>query len=413
MKRRQFIKLFGGAVIVLLAGGAVEFKALEVRAQGMSVEAEILRLVLRWFIKVRSGRGPNVAALRQRMELVTWIIPGPAGDTKTIQLDAGGVTAFRVTRPASRDGHHVIYLHGGMYVFGSISHYRDFLWRIAEATQAQILWIDYRLAPEHPFPAALDDVVAAYRWLLAGGADPRRITIMGDSSGGALAFATMIRLRDEGVALPAAIVSLSPWTDLAMTGASSQFNAEADPMLNTEQLRYTAECYLAGADPRSPYASPLYGDPTGWPRSLIQVGGDEILLDDAVRMAQKMRAAGSNVELQVWPHMPHVWQLFARFLPEGRRAIEQIGAFVRSAIASATAREHDRRYEDRDKQLAELHLANPVHSRSLANLRTNPCDVRFAPDSEHWKFVFADHDATASADVSTSIARDVREPNSQ
>ncbi len=353
MRRRQFIKLLGSAAIVLLAGGAIEFKALEVRAQGLSVEAEILRRVLRWFVKVRSGRGPDIATLRQSMESIKWIIPGPEGDTKTIQLNAGGVTAFRVTRPESRDGHHVIYLHGGMYVFGSISHYRDFLWRIAEATQAQVLWIDYRLAPEHPFPAALDDAVAAYRWLLADGADPQRITIMGDSSGGALAFATLLRLRDEGVALPAAIVSLSPWADLAMTGESSRFNAEVDPMLNVEQLRYAARCYLAGADPRSPYASPLYGDPTGWPRSLIQVGSDEILLDDAMRMAQKMRAAGSYVELQVWRRMPHVWQLFARFLPEGRRAIEQIGAFVRSAVASVALRERDQRNGDRDSQLAE------------------------------------------------------------
>jgi acetyl esterase/lipase len=154
------------------------------------------------------------------------------------------------------------------------------------------------------------------------------MVIMGDSSGGGLALATLMRLRDEGLPLPAAAVALSPWTDLALTGDSVRGNAGADLLLRFERAASFALHYLAGADPRHPYASPLYGDPAGLPPILIQVGGDEMLRDDSVRMADRLRAAGSPVEIEIWPRMPHVWQLFARVLPEGRRAIARIGAFV-------------------------------------------------------------------------------------
>ena len=189
------------------------------------------------------------------------------------------------------------------------------------------------LHPEHPFPAALDDATHAYRWLLSEGAAPSRIAVMGDSAGGGLVFATLLRLRDEGVALPAAAVAFSPWTDLALTGESFRINADADPMLSTEQA--TVLCTLVSGGRRAaknPYASPLYGDVAGLPPALIQVGSDEILRDDAVRMADKLRAAGCSVELEIWPRMPHVWQLFARLVPEARRAVERVGAFVQRQI---------------------------------------------------------------------------------
>ena len=333
MTRRQFMASLGGAAVVLLGSGAVLYGALV--ARGVSFQASLLRFVLRWFVKARDGQGPTIVELRRGLDSINWVIPGPPKDTKTIELDAGGVRALRVTVPKSRDGYYVIYLHGGGYVLGSASYYRNLLWRIATATQTQVLCINYRLAPEHPFPAALDDAVGAYRWLLASGVDPRRTVIMGDSAGGGLALATLLRLRDNGVVLPAAAVMLSPWTDLAITGRSYRVNAEADAFLAVGQMKYAAQLYLAGADPRTPYASPLYGDPTGLPRSLIQVGGDEIMLDDSVRIAQKMGAAGTYVELQVWPLMPHAWQLFARFLPEGRSAIDKIGAFVQTAFIAA------------------------------------------------------------------------------
>lgn len=231
----------------------------------------------------------------------------------------------------------ILYLHGGGYVIGSPSLYRNLTWRLARAAAARLLAVDYRLAPEHPFPAAVDDAMTAYEWILAGGADPRRLVVVGDSAGGGLAFALLLRCRDEArLPLPAAVVALSPWTDLALTGASLAGNAVADPFLDANGIPPIAEYYLAGADPRHPYASPLYGDPTGLPPALLQVGGDEVLRDDATRMADRLRAAGCEVTLEVWPRMPHVWHLFASVMPEARRAIARIGAFVRERIAVTT-----------------------------------------------------------------------------
>jgi acetyl esterase/lipase len=155
------------------------------------------------------------------------------------------------------------------------------------------------------------------------------MAVMGDSAGGGLTFATLLRLRDEGDPLPAVAAALSPWTDLSLSGDSIRRNAEADPMLNAMHAKFLADCYLGGADPAQPYASPLFGDHTGLPPSLIQVGDDEILHDDAASMADRMRRAGCTAELEIWPRMPHVWQIYARFLPEARQAIERIGSFAR------------------------------------------------------------------------------------
>jgi epsilon-lactone hydrolase len=207
--------------------------------------------------------------------------------------------------------------------------FRDFTWRIADAAGARVVCIDYRLAPEHPFPAAIEDATAAYRWLIAECAEPRHVAFIGDSSGGGLALASMMRLRDEGSPLPAAAVVLSPWTDLALTG---QYGF-SDPMVPIELMPRAVELYLAGADPRSPYASPLYGDPAGLPPTLIHVGSDEALRDDAVRMAERLRVVGRQVELEVWPRMFHVWHMFARILPEARAAIARVGAFLQARLS--------------------------------------------------------------------------------
>jgi epsilon-lactone hydrolase len=300
----------------------------------MSLRAELLRLGLRWF-KRRAKSVPDVGEVRARLEAVKRIIPDPPKGTVATRLAAGGVKAVRVSTPRSLADRHILYLHGGAYIYGSPSHYRDLIWRIATAASATVLCIDYRLAPEHPFPAALDDAVAAYRWLLGEGAAPSRTAIMGDSAGGGLVLATLLKLRDDGVPLPGAAVALSPWTDLALTGASLTTNAAADPMLKAEQAPTLAAHYLGGTDPRNPYASPLYGDPAGLPPTLIQVGSDEILRDDAVRMADKMRAAGCRVELEVWPRMPHVWQMFARIVPESQRAVARIGAFLQRELRAS------------------------------------------------------------------------------
>ncbi len=268
-----------------------------------------------------------LATIRRRLKVIERVVPLPPAGTRTHLIEDAGFSGVHVTVPQSRSDRYVLYFHGGGYVVGSAPLYRDFLWRIAMAARARVFYFDYRLAPEHPFPAAVEDSIKAYRWL-AERVERRRIAFVGDSAGGGLAFAALHRLRDEGSALPAAVVALSPWTDLALTGESLQSNAEADPMMNVSALPVLAGHYLAGGDPCHPHASPLYGDPSGLPPALIQVGSDEILRDDAVRMAEKLKRAGCDIELEEWPRMPHVWQLYARILPEGRDAVERIGMFL-------------------------------------------------------------------------------------
>ena len=297
----------------------------------MSLRSELVRIGVRWFIKRR--RRPTVAVARRSIDAAARWVPRPPAGTEVLPVDAGGVPGELIATAASRHDRHVLFLHGGGYVTGSPALYRHFTWRIATAARARVLAIDYRLAPEHPFPAALDDALAAYRWLQAGAADPRRTAVIGDSAGGGLALALMLKLRDDGLERPGAAVALSPWTDLALTGTSLSLNAKSDPMLNVADARLFADRYLAGADPRNPYASPLYGNPAGLPPTLIHVGSDEILYDDAVRMAESLSAAGCLVQIEVWPRMPHGWHLFAPVLPEARRAIARIGAFLHQALA--------------------------------------------------------------------------------
>ncbi len=288
-------------------------------------------------LKHRTRNDATVEQKRRRAARAARLLPGPPPGTRTLAVDAGGVRADWIATRAWQPGRHILFLHGGGFIAGSPALYRNLTWRIAAATHARVLSVDYRLAPEHPFPAALDDAVTAYRWLLAEGANPERIAVMGDSAGGGLTLSLLLRLRDDGVPLPAAAVAVSPWTDLAMTGRSFTANAGADPLLSTDQARRFVGYYLAGADPRSPYISPLYGEPAGLPPTIIQVGSDEVLRDDAVRMAERMRAAGCRVELEIWPRMPHVWHLFAPVLPEAHRAIRRIGAFVTEAMADRRA----------------------------------------------------------------------------
>ena len=297
----------------------------------MSWRAELLRLSLR-ACKERSGRRNSSAAkARRRLRLVESVVPRPPLGTQTTNFSVDDVSVAQIKAPRVRDDRCILYFHGGGYVVGTAPLYRDFTWRIGSAAHASVLYFDYRLAPEHPFPAAVEDATKVYRWL-AGRIDPAQIAFVGDSAGGGLALATAHKLRDEGDKLPSAVVAISPWTDLALTGPSLQSNAVADPMMNVKRLPKIANQYLAGADPRHPYASPLYGDASGLPPALIHVGSDEILRDDAVRMADKLRAARGDVVIEVWPRMPHAWHLYARILPEGRDAIQQIGAYLRSKL---------------------------------------------------------------------------------
>jgi monoterpene epsilon-lactone hydrolase len=252
-----------------------------------------------------------------------------ADDVMYTPVDAGGVHTEWIVPPGAAAERVLLYLHGGGYVLCSVSTHRDLISRIARATGVRALGVDYRLAPEHPFPAAVEDATTAYRWLVSHGTAPGRIAIAGDSAGGGLTLATLVTLRDAGDPLPAAAVCLSPWVDLEGTGPSFTTKVAVDPFVRKEMVEFLAQQYLGGRDPRTPLASPLYADLHGLPPLLIQVGTAEILLDDATRLADHAKAAGVEVSLEVWDDMIHVWQLFAPLLPEGQQAIERIGAFIR------------------------------------------------------------------------------------
>lgn len=271
---------------------------------------------------------PTVEFMRERMNRLIPYLPTPS-DASLRPVDADGVPCEWVAAPGAAADRCILYLHGGGYVIGSIATHRTLGYNLSQAAGAQVLMVDYRLAPEHRFPAAVDDAVAVWRWLLRQGAKPARAAIAGDSAGGGLALATLLRLREEGDPSPACGYCLSPWTDLAITGESIKTNAASDPSVREDVIRWMADLYLNGADPRTAQASPLYANLKGLPPLLVQVGSIEILLDDSGRLAERARAAGVEVEYEIWPGMPHVWQLYAPMLSEGRDALAKAGAFIR------------------------------------------------------------------------------------
>lgn len=270
--------------------------------------------------------------MRAGMDAMGAMTPSLPGASST-PVDAGGVPAEWVSLAGADSGQVTLYLHGGGYVFGSVTSHRPLLERLARATGGRVLGLNYRLAPEHPFPAPVDDAAKAYRWLLAQGVAPRRIAVSGDSAGGGLTLALLMKLRDDGVALPACAVPISPWTDMEGSGASMVTRAAVDPMVQKPGLAQIAATYLQGADPRSPMASPLHGDFTGLPPLLVQVGDAETLLDDSTRLKPLLEKAGVTHTVEVWDDMIHVWHLFAPMLDKGQEAIDRIGAFVRQHTA--------------------------------------------------------------------------------
>jgi monoterpene epsilon-lactone hydrolase len=231
----------------------------------------------------------------------------------------------------------ILYLHGGGYYFCSPRSHRSLVFELARRTNARTFSLDYRLAPEHRFPAALDDSVAAYRRLLTAGTPAESIVIAGDSAGGGLALATLVALRDVGEVLPAGGLLFSPWTDLAATGATIRTNDGADPMFSGPAIGRAAGIYLGDAPATHPYASPVYACLHGLPPLFVQAGSTEVLLDDSRRVAERARAAGVPVQFEIWPNMPHVWQIFAPFIPESRKALDGAAAFVNQVTAASAS----------------------------------------------------------------------------
>ncbi|HRI27587.1 MAG TPA: alpha/beta hydrolase [Chitinophagales bacterium] len=232
----------------------------------------------------------------------------------------------------------MLYLHGGGYAVGSVNTHKSLIAKIAKKADIQALGIDYRLAPEHPFPAAIEDAVRAYRYLLEQGYKPENLIIAGDSAGGGLTLATLITLRNTGIPLPAMGVCLSPWTDLAVTGASVTERAHLDPMIVGHLLSEWAKRYAGDTPTNHPLISPLYADLHGLPPLLIQVGSDEVIHDDSVRFAQKAKEQGTEVTLDVWDSMIHVWQFLWFVLPEANDAIKEIARFIKTKLGKAEAK---------------------------------------------------------------------------
>jgi monoterpene epsilon-lactone hydrolase len=273
----------------------------------------------------------RLAELRAEYDEIADRHPLPEGVSYR-PVNAGGVNSEWVSGPNTDHNRAILYLHGGCYATGSVATHRDLITRLAVGASTRVLGINYRLAPTHRFPAAVEDATAAYRWLLTTGIKRAHIAIAGDSAGAGLGLAATIKIRDEGLPLPATVVCLSPWVDLAVTGASMESKAAEDPIVNRDMLLGWGRLYLGDHDPRTPLASPLYGDLRHLPPILIQVGSAEVLLDDSTRLAERASAAGVNTTLEVWPEMIHVWHTFAPILPEARQAIERIGKFVRGCL---------------------------------------------------------------------------------
>jgi monoterpene epsilon-lactone hydrolase len=276
-------------------------------------------------------RPASLAERRQRLDGLGEQYPMPA-DVRVEPADARGVPAEWTATPEADPARVILFLHGGGYISGSLASHRHMVAQAGREAGAHTLALAYRLAPEHPFPAALEDALAGYRYLLAQGYDPKRIAMAGESAGGGLAVAALASLRDAGAPLPACTWCSSPWVDLGMTGESMLTKAAVDPLISAPYLAELATAYLHGADPRTPMASPLYADLHGLPPLLIQVGSAETLLDDATRLAGAAGAADVRVTLQVWPDMIHAWHLFYAQVDASRRALAEVGAFIRAAM---------------------------------------------------------------------------------
>ena len=270
----------------------------------------------------------SIEQLRAGFAALSRQFPPPVNATFE-PVKASGVPAEWVTIAGGNTSPVLLYFHGGGYCIGSAETHRDLVARMCIAAGGRALSVDYRLAPEHPFPAAVDDGVAAYRWLRTQGVPAQSIVVAGDSAGGGLTLATLLALKQAGDELPSGAICMSPVTDLAKEGESMKTKIDVDPMVHPKSSAAYAQKYIGGSDVKAPLASPLYADLVGLPPLLILVGTWEVLLDDSTRFAAKANAAGVPVELEVWDEMIHIWPFFAAALPEGRQAIERMAAFIK------------------------------------------------------------------------------------
>ena len=273
----------------------------------------------------------SLADQRARMDSLANFFPVPDG-TEVEPAKLGGIKGEWVRARRARRDAVLLYLHGGGYLLGSPASHRHLAAALSEAAGMGVFCADYRLAPEHPFPAAVDDAVAAYKGLLDSGISAARIAIAGDSAGGGLTIAMLVAARDKGLPMPACAIAISPWADLSQGGQSHRARVKRDPMVGKEGLDAMAAAYLAGRDAKTPLASPLFADLKGLPPLLIQVGSEEALHDDSMQLKARAESAGVDVSVESWGGMVHVWHIFHPLLSEGRDAIARIGSFARTHV---------------------------------------------------------------------------------
>jgi len=307
-----------------------------------SWQSRLTALFLRMTVKRPLNPGADPATIRGRVNRLAGRLNAKAPWIRTQNVSANGVpgewiNVSDVAETSGPEGQHrkiLLYLHGGGYVVCSPATHRLMVARICREADLDALVIDYRLAPEHPFPAAVEDAEAAYRWLLASGYAGSDIVVAGDSAGGGLTLSLLLRLREEGLPMPAGAALLSPWTDLALTGMTMLTNARTDPMLRLDSAALAVRHYLQQTSPTHPIASPLHASLDQLPPLFVQVGENEILLDDARRLVTKALASGVDASLEVWPGMMHVFQAFPK-IPEGKFAIARLGNFLKARANAA------------------------------------------------------------------------------
>jgi len=278
--------------------------------------------------------GSDVSEQRRLLAELTSAQPLPPGVTVT-PAELGGVPTAEITTAGTRPRHVVLYFHGGVYVLGDAASAAGLAAQIARRTQATAISVGYRLAPEHPYPAAIDDALAAYQALLDGGTNPAGIAFAGESAGAGLAIATMVNARDHGLPLPAAAYLMSPYADLTLAGTTMDTKSKADPLLSRENLQARVPDYTAGQDHALALISPVFADLTGLPPLIIQAGSHEVLLDDALRLAAQAAAADVAVTLDITPGVPHVFQAYTPLLDEATTALDRAGQLLSAHLAAA------------------------------------------------------------------------------
>ncbi len=298
----------------------------------MTIAPEVFRKML-FAAREEAGSSLTIEQMRTNMEELGATMPIAAGVTKE-RIELGGVSGLKFTPSHGMTNRHLLYFHGGGYAIGSAETHQGFVSYLASKINAVAWSMDYRLAPEAPYPAAIDDCFAAYDALVESGVAANEIIMMGDSAGGGAALATALKAKDNGLAVPAALILLSPWTDLTLSGKTHGTSVDRDPIVSPEAIKMMTDAYLDGADPGHRYISPGLTDLSGLPPMIIQAGSHEMLLSDSILLAENAGIANVDATLEIWSDMVHVFQVHYLHINEARKAVDQILHWSASRLSS-------------------------------------------------------------------------------